>query len=106
MLYWDHFIKVTLKQLRSCWVWKMYRLYRHYQRCRKPYANLYQTIPTNEVIKDAMFDYMRTKNGNIIAVVDKKKESIVQYLKQYQRSSVRRFQRKRKFVCRKSKSLW
>jgi hypothetical protein len=84
----------------------MYRLYRHYQRCRKPYANLYQTIPTNEVIKDAMFDYMRTKNGNIIAVVDKKKESIVQYLKQYQRSSVRRFQRKRKFVCGKSKSLW
>jgi ABC-type branched-subunit amino acid transport system substrate-binding protein len=50
-----------------------------------PYANLYQTIPTNEVIKDAMFDYMRTKNGNIIAVVDKKKESIVQYLKQYQK---------------------
>jgi hypothetical protein len=39
----------------------------------------------NEVIKDAMFDYMRTKNGNIIAVVDKKKESIVQYLKQYQK---------------------
>jgi hypothetical protein len=35
-------------------------------------------------IKDAMFDYMRTKNGNI-AVVDKKKESIVQYLKQYQK---------------------
>jgi hypothetical protein len=34
---------------------------------------IYQTIPTNEVIKDAMFDYMRTKNGNIIAVVDKKK---------------------------------
>jgi hypothetical protein len=32
-----------------------------------------------------------------------KKESIVQYLKQYQRSSVRRFQRKRKFVCGKSK---
>jgi hypothetical protein len=32
-----------------------------------------------------MFDYMRTKNGNIIAVVDKKKESIVQYLKQYQK---------------------
>jgi hypothetical protein len=30
------------------------------------------------VIKDAMFDYMRTKNGNIIAVVDKKKESVQQ----------------------------
>jgi hypothetical protein len=24
------------------------------------------------VIKDAMFDYMRTKNGNIIAVVEKR----------------------------------
>jgi hypothetical protein len=30
-----------------------------------------------------MFDYMRSKNGNIIAVVDKK-ESIV-HLKQYQK---------------------
>jgi LysM repeat protein len=50
-----------------------------------PYGNLYQTIPTNEVIKGAMFDYMRSKNGNIIAVVDKKKESIVQYIKQYQK---------------------
>jgi hypothetical protein len=50
-----------------------------------------------------MFDYMRTKNGNIIAVVDKKKESIVQYLKQYQREFRCRFQRKRKFVCGKSK---
>jgi LysM repeat protein len=49
-----------------------------------PYANLYQTIPTNEAIKNAMFDYMRSKSGNIIAVVDKKKESIVQYIKQYQ----------------------
>ncbi|TDE02408.1 PBP1 and LysM peptidoglycan-binding domain-containing protein [Flavobacterium hiemivividum] len=49
----------------------------------KPYANLYQTIPTNEAIKGAMFDYMRLKNGNIIAVVDKKKESIIQYIKQY-----------------------
>jgi hypothetical protein len=28
---------------------------------------------------------MRTKSGNIIAVVDKKKESIVQYIKQYQK---------------------
>ncbi|WP_371563131.1 LysM peptidoglycan-binding domain-containing protein [Flavobacterium sp. Arc2] len=50
-----------------------------------PFANLYQTIPTNEVIKGAMFDYMRARNGNIIAVVDKKKESIMQYIKQYQK---------------------
>jgi predicted amino acid racemase len=37
---------------------------------------IYQTIPTNEAIKNAMFDYMRSKSGNIIAVVDKKKESV------------------------------
>jgi LysM repeat protein len=50
-----------------------------------PYANLYQTIPTSEVIKNTMFDYMRAHNGNIMAVVDKKKESIVQYIKEYQK---------------------
>jgi uncharacterized protein (UPF0210 family) len=53
------------------------------------------------VIKDAMFDYMRTKNGNIIAVVDKKKESIVQYLKQYQKE-FRSSLSKKTEVCLKS----
>jgi hypothetical protein len=46
-------------------------------------ANFVQTIPTNEGIKGAMFDYMRSKNGNIIAVVDKKR--IYCILKQYQK---------------------
>jgi hypothetical protein len=32
-----------------------------------------QTIPTTTVVKNAVFDFMRAKNGNIIAVVDKKK---------------------------------
>jgi LysM repeat protein len=50
-----------------------------------PFNNLYQTIPASEVIKKAMFDYMRARNGNIIAVVDKKKESIVRYFKEYQK---------------------
>ncbi len=50
-----------------------------------PYANLYQTIPTSEAIKNTMFKYMRDHNGNIMAVVDKKKESIIQYLKEYQK---------------------
>ncbi len=44
--------------------------------------NLYQTIPANEVAKSAIFDYMRAKGGNVIAVVDKKKESIIQYIKE------------------------
>lgn len=49
------------------------------------YPNLYQTIPTNEALKTAMFDYMRSKGGNIIAVVDKKKESVIQYIKENQK---------------------
>jgi LysM repeat protein len=46
----------------------------------KPYSNIYQTIPTVSAVKNAMFDYMRAKSGNIIAVVDKKKESARQYI--------------------------
>ena len=49
-----------------------------------PIANLYQTVPSNDVLKSAMFNFMRSKKGNIIAVVDKKKESVVQYIKQNQ----------------------
>jgi LysM repeat protein len=46
------------------------------------FPNLYQTIPTNEALKNAVFDFMRAKGGNIIAVVDKKKESVRQYIQQ------------------------
>jgi LysM repeat protein len=49
------------------------------------FPNLYQTIPTNEALKTTMFDYMRSKGGNIIAVVDKKKESVIQYIKENQK---------------------
>lgn len=47
-------------------------------------ANLYQAVPSNEVLKSAMFDFMRAKKGNVVAVVDKKKGSTIQYLKQNQ----------------------
>ena len=47
--------------------------------------NLYQTIPTSETVRTAMFDYMKGKGGNIIAVVDKKKESVRQYIRENQR---------------------
>jgi LysM repeat protein len=50
-----------------------------------PFNNLYQTIPASEVIKNVMFDYMRAHNGNIMAVIDKKKESIIRYIKEYQK---------------------
>ena len=46
------------------------------------FPNLYQTIPTIEALKNAVFDFMRAKNGNIIAVVDKKKESARKYIQE------------------------
>jgi hypothetical protein len=39
-----------------------------------PFGNLFQTIPAPEVVKNKMFEFMRAKNGNIMAVVDKKKD--------------------------------
>ena len=53
-----------------------------------PIDNLYQSIPTNDVVRNAIFDYMRNKNGNIVAVVDKKKESVINYIKQNQKGVV------------------
>lgn len=46
------------------------------------FSNMFQTIPTTTAVKNAMFDFMRAKNGNIVAVVDKKKESVIQFIKE------------------------
>ena len=46
------------------------------------YANIFQSIPAPDAVKNAMFDYMRSKGGNIVAVVDKKKESVIQFIKE------------------------
>ncbi|KAF2517632.1 PBP1 and LysM peptidoglycan-binding domain-containing protein [Flavobacterium foetidum] len=53
-----------------------------------PIDNLYQTIPSIDVVRNSVFDYMRAKNGNIVAVVDKKKESVINYIKQNQKGVV------------------
>ena len=44
------------------------------------YSNLYQTMPTAESLKGAMFDYLNQKNANLIAIVDPKKGSIKKYI--------------------------
>lgn len=44
------------------------------------YSNLYQTMPTTDNLKGAMFDYLNLKNGNLIAIVDPKKGSIKKYI--------------------------
>lgn len=41
----------------------------------KSYCNLYQAMPPSDFAKSAMFDYMISKNGNIIIVSDPKKVS-------------------------------
>ncbi len=53
----------------------------------KSYKNLYQATPNNDLLKQAMFDYMKSKNGNIIAVVDLKKPEIKQYLIENQKDT-------------------
>ena len=51
----------------------------------KFYPNLVQTITSPILIRSAIFDFMRSKNGNIIAVVDKKKVSVKKYIQENQK---------------------
>ena len=46
----------------------------------KSFPNLVQTITSSNIIRAAIFDFMRSKNGNVIAVVDKKKVSVKKYI--------------------------
>jgi LysM repeat protein len=51
----------------------------------KSFNNLYQSTPNNDDLKQAIFEYMQAKNGNIIAVIDPKKGSIKQYITENQK---------------------
>ena len=51
----------------------------------KFYPNLVQTITSNSVLRSAIFDFMNSKNGNVIAVVDKKKVSVKKYIQENQK---------------------
>lgn len=46
----------------------------------KKFPNLIQATTMPDDIKQAMFDFMRQKGGNILAVVDPKKASVKQYI--------------------------
>jgi LysM repeat protein len=50
----------------------------------KKYTNLYQSMPSAELLRSSIFDFMKTKSGNIIAVVDNKKGSVKQYIQEMQ----------------------
>ncbi|TRW27428.1 LysM peptidoglycan-binding domain-containing protein [Flavobacterium zepuense] len=47
----------------------------------KPYKNLYQSIPTDESMRTAMLNYLKSKNGNVVGVIDSKKASSKQFIK-------------------------
>ncbi len=51
----------------------------------KSYKNLFQAMPHADAIKGAMFSYMQSKNGNIIAVIDPKKNSIKEYIQDFEK---------------------
>lgn len=46
----------------------------------KYFTNLIQATPTDNDTKSVIFDFMRNKNGNIIAIIDPKKGAIKQYI--------------------------
>jgi LysM repeat protein len=50
----------------------------------KKFTNLYQSMPSEALLRSSIFDFMRAKNGNIIAVIDAKKGSVSQYIKEMQ----------------------
>ncbi|WP_333878003.1 LysM peptidoglycan-binding domain-containing protein [Flavobacterium sp.] len=50
----------------------------------KKYTNLYQSMPSVDQMRSAIFQFMKTKGGNIVAVVDAKKGSVKQYLQEMQ----------------------
>ena len=45
----------------------------------KLYNNLLQSMPSNDLVKASMMEFMRSKNGNIAAVLDPKRLSARQY---------------------------
>jgi len=47
----------------------------------KAYANLYQSVPTSDMQRKALLDFVTSKNENVIAIIDAKKTSSRDYIK-------------------------
>lgn len=46
-----------------------------------PHDNLYYSIPTDEAMRSALYDYIKGKGGNVVAIVSSKKQSSRSYIK-------------------------
>ncbi|MCF6133038.1 PBP1 and LysM peptidoglycan-binding domain-containing protein [Flavobacterium wongokense] len=53
----------------------------------KKYSNLFQSMPSTELLRTSIFDFMKTKGGNILAVIDNKKGSVRQYVQEMQKET-------------------
>ncbi len=53
----------------------------------KKFSNLYQSMPSAELLRTSIFQYMKSKGGNILAVVDSKKGSVKQYIQDMQKET-------------------
>ena len=53
----------------------------------KKYTNLYQSMPSAELLRTSIFDHMKSRNGNIVAVIDNKKGSVRQYIQENQKET-------------------
>ena len=51
----------------------------------KKYSNLYQSMPSADLLRNSIFNFMRAKGGNIVAVIDNKKSSVKQYVQDMQK---------------------
>ena len=51
----------------------------------KKYSNLYQSMPSTELLRSSIFNFMRAKGGNIVAIIDNKKSSVKQYVQDMQK---------------------
>lgn len=50
-------------------------------------SNLYQSMPSAELLRSSIFDFMKSKGGNIVAVIDSKKGSVKQYIQEMQKET-------------------
>ncbi|MGQ2984222.1 PBP1 and LysM peptidoglycan-binding domain-containing protein [Flavobacterium sp.] len=47
----------------------------------KPYSNLFNSVPQGDEVKMALMEYLKTKNGNVVVVIDPKKTSAREFIK-------------------------
>ncbi len=45
-----------------------------------PLSNLYYTVPSEDLLRASMFDYFKSKNGNVVAIISSKKTTSKEFI--------------------------